>query len=455
MINIGFFSLIGGGSSEIVDGDVELFEDNVIAQSGSLQAGDKYLLQDALAELKSASIWSKLKEVTIHLGGFNGQVVKLKYVSNALLANTSFVSGDYSESIGITNSGGAKGLDFQDNPDSMGLDYQNISMGIFIVNTVGTGTIVMGTQPGSGGEEAYIGKTYLGLKGGTTQSNHADYGPNVPVFLALSCTTDRVIFKKDFHNLWPPPPNATLPSSQTFPNNIWLFRTRSFGTFVNGTGSVSFSFIGEYLTNTELQTLYTTIKDFLISKGRMTDASKHVAIGDSICFGTGASAYDKTWSYLLATAYGLRQVNMGIGGCKFVGSAAQLYSVSARQAEIDLYEPTRLTVGGPTNDARANDSRVTYQAALETFVDNRVSAGLPANMITLLSLTWIGDGTINDATQQLWNTVISNVATAKGCNYVDVWTEGQAQGVAWLQADLLHLKDVYFQYISDTVFAAT
>jgi hypothetical protein len=84
-------------------GDVSDYQSRVTAAGGTLSANDLTYLNTFAGEI--AQIRSKIKDLGLFMGGFAGCFVKYIYADPLYksMLNTSFVSGDYGETTGLTS----------------------------------------------------------------------------------------------------------------------------------------------------------------------------------------------------------------------------------------------------------------------------------------------------------------------------------------------------------------
>jgi lysophospholipase L1-like esterase len=145
-----------------------------------------------------------------------------------------------------------------------------------------------------------------------------------------------------------------------------------------------------------------------------------LAIGDSITNGTGASTYDK--SYVYTTRQGLlnsgkkhQLIRASFGGITSGGMLANnKYKILGGVCDPDL-----VTILLGTNDIAQSVSTATYQANLETLIDNiRNSSQTGQCKIVLLTVLWRPDFA---ATVPTFNAIVQQVATNKNVSVCDTY----------------------------------
>jgi lysophospholipase L1-like esterase len=444
------------------DPDAIDYFNRVTAAGGTLSAATQSHVTNLVRDLKRDGNWAGM-DIAPFLGGFSGCFVKLNYINSSYkeLINTSFVSGDYGATTGLTNSGGSKKFDSQIVPDDNGLSYQNLSYCVFVTDQFGSGTIVVGDAPASGGETVYMGKTYIGTKGGTLQSSIPDYGTGTDYFLQMSLGSSETIFRRDAHDLLPPSPNATTPPSQALANSLCGSLTKSFGSNVNGTGSYAMYIIGPYKTRNQLRLLNIAVRKFLAAEGRITEKPQLITFGDSNTYGTGASIAANRYSKILASYFGIQERNLGIGGTLLTTSASALYSGYDRRSQILDYNVThplsKVIIQYGTNDMRADPLKgttgtaslvTTFTANLVTIIHDLVVGGVAPQNIQVGSIIINNEASVSTTCENLWvagcRQAVLDVYSTYGIRvkYYDANADLTANGgTANLDVDNLHLND--------------
>lgn len=137
--------------------------------------------------------------------------------------------------------------------------------------------------------------------------------------------------------------------------------------------------------------------------------------GDSLMTGFGITATDR-WPKVLCDSMGYTESNLAVNGSSV--KTTPLSSTPTKTSSMKY-----LFVGYGTNDrAIGGNTAAIFETDLTTFVNDAISKGWPAGKIILVSMPgfqYQSGGSVASITS--YNTAISNVATALGCVYVDLW----------------------------------
>lgn len=432
----------GGSDPSIAD-----YEARVTAEGGTLQAGDTALLTTFKQTLVDAGIWDKIKDCGFSLGGFNGCKVKLKYITAGLenLTLSNFVSGDYTENKGLNspnavNRRASTGVI----PTDHGLSNTNFSASIFVVENTTQATHFLMTDNAASSNGFALGKGQVSVSG--TTSRRLMTLLDVPYFQQLGLTTNLTVMKRDYSNFF----STTLTSAPpvfTFNTVVDLFAGKNGGSNIFSSGTLSWYHIGEYLTSSELETLYNAVKAVLIGKGRYTELPSLVVFGDSIAYGASASVYNLNWAWLLSDALNLRQVNMGVSGSRLRSDIASAIGGYARRAEILKYtQAQRVCLQYGMNDMNADGAADGTPATIADFqakyieIANLVKTVLPIDDIYVGSISY---STAAGETKRLaYNEACRQVAVQTGIKFVDVYGYMESNGGASLvSGDNVHPND--------------
>lgn len=419
-----FFMMAAGG----IDADVLNYAARVSTAGGTLSSTDKSILSTFANTLKSNSIWNKIKDMGVFFGGFSGCFVKLKYADENYKVclnsgTTLFGSSDYDDAFGLTSPAANRKIDTQIIPDNVGLSSQNFSMGYFFTKQVEFGTKYhMCENPATDFARFIVGSdTTLvsGQSGGVAASLQ-------PTFRALSASPSTCVALANYMNALTSntPANITIHDS-----SISIFKGRNQGVDVYSKGTVSFYFIGEYLTYDELVILENAVKALLISKGRYSEQDELIPFGDSITIGSSASARTDRYSWLLADAFSLRERNSGISGSRLINDTSTIPGGYPRRLELSKYNitpNTKLIIQYGVNDVLVDTGDGTpatialFQQRLIDLVNDVLSYGYAAGNIQIGSISILG-GSVSIARQQAYVEAARQAAIATGVKYADVW----------------------------------
>lgn len=171
----------------------------------------------------------------------------------------------------------------------------------------------------------------------------------------------------------------------------------------------------------------------------------HLAIGDSITNGTGASTYDK--SYIYQTRQGLlnsgkkhQMIRASFGGITSGGMLSNnKYKVLGGMCDPDL-----VTILLGTNDISQSVTTATFQANLEKLIDDiRNNSQVGQCKIVLLTITWRPDFA---STIPTYNDIVRQVATNKNVLVCDIFPAFNTSGDL---SDGVHPNDSGHQKIAN------
>lgn len=148
-IPLGFFKPASSASESItLDTDVSDWITRVQGQGSDVTiAGTRTAVNDFVIGLKADGIWAKIGRLNIYAGdGLNALKAPLKAAcGDATDTLVNFVSGDYSQSTGLTGDGSSKcvttGLQFS---SCGGIGVDNISFGAYVRTVTNTTDAIMG-----------------------------------------------------------------------------------------------------------------------------------------------------------------------------------------------------------------------------------------------------------------------------------------------------------------------
>lgn len=112
---------------------------------GVVSINTRFAIQQFVASLKSASLWTKLQEIGVFAGSnLSSALVKLKYVTAPNLVNSNFVAADYTETTGLAGDGTSKRLDTGYNLLSNLPDFSHMSFYTREATTGGSNRTMIG-----------------------------------------------------------------------------------------------------------------------------------------------------------------------------------------------------------------------------------------------------------------------------------------------------------------------
>jgi len=382
------------------------YETRVIAEGGSLQAGDKALLTTFYNTPGISAILAKV-EVGFFMGGFAGSLVKFNYLDanyKTLLndGGAAFVSGDYTENIGIKKISGAKRLNVGFNPANVGSTISDFSFGVCMADAVFTNGNFGGLNPASGAVPINLSTVIISknnLPSGA-QSITPVPMPKIGDYTWRWASAESGWFNGGWDYNYFFPINQSASSNFDLNNYYSLFTVNNNG--LNGFGAISFYYAGRGLTYSEIVTLQKAAEVVMRAKGRISNGAHCVNFGDSITNGVGATVYTNRYSYILAGYHGLMEKNCGINGSRLTVDFATVPGGYQRRAILANYNIAKLNIIYGTNDMVFRDVTTDgdatilsdYQAKFEQLIDYaNATLGVSLSNITISGPPLLNNGT--------------------------------------------------------------
>lgn len=448
-----------------IDVDVSDYASRIASASGALQTGDLEKINTFVKTLKSNSIWTKLKDVGIFMGGFNGCFVKLKYADPlyTTLINTAFISGDYSETTALTSTtASTKKVDTQIIPANYSLSKNNISLGYFSLSGVASDvSYAMLDNRVSGAFGFDLQKATIYMNASPVKAfDVAVQKIGEPRFMYFS-SNGFINWGIDNVSIYPQPA-AVAVNDLVFDTSISLWGGRNGGSNVFGSGRYSFYWIGDYLTYAEIKILYRAVLDLNKSIGRVQDKPQAIFFGDSITKGEGSSAFTNRWTYIAASYFGLQEANLGLSGSRYRVSDAAINGGYPRRSEINNYNilvpGTKIFIQYGVNDLNQDvtangDPTILsdFSTKLSSHIDEILALGVTANDIYVGSPSFTNNGA--SATKQgAYAAMVLAVADAKNCWYMPMYETMRDNGGATLLNDVLHPNNSGHYLMARTAF---
>ena len=195
-----------------------------------------------------------------------------------------------------------------------------------------------------------------------------------------------------------------------------------------------------------------------------------VTIGDSITWGSGATASDRSWAVLLSQMVWKHQgcegelVNLGVGG-SVLHHGAPTYDISPKPCGLDAYRahsphkmPELMVLAHGFNDCRGGEPVEVFQPVLLDLLRSatRVNGRIVLVCSPYFSDHYTGYPPYNRSTRDLflaYRDAIEQTARNTGCIFTDVWTAMNEK--TWLvSADRVHPNDLGHQVIANRIFEA-
>ena len=231
------------------DSDVTAYISNVYAAGSSISQSAVDAITTFVAGRKAAGTWSNIVDMAVFMGPTTlaGALVKLKSGSGwPALANTSFVSGDYSRTGGMTG-GTGKNLSFGKSVSSMSPISQNNAMvAAYVMSNDITGKAMI-----SAGQ--YSSNPYFGIVSDLRATlNSSAYGvitsPSFPALLLAtrSSSTQMVTRARGTER------TTSAASAAMTSNNLFLFSNTT--NSINFEGTLAGYMLGTYSYGTAVTT---------------------------------------------------------------------------------------------------------------------------------------------------------------------------------------------------------
>lgn len=269
--------------------------------------------------------------------------------------------------------------------------------------------------------------------------------------------------------------SAALATAGTEDQTIELFRYNSAAYSKSNLNGYVIG-IGTDMDAARIARISEAIETLNSALGRVNlTTTRNIFFGDSITFGQGATTYANSWVYLLNTALGGKEVNMGVGG-----SMLQNTSPSAATNGRDRYlshvvanivDPanTNIFILYGVNDLRYNNvnySDTEFKTDLQFIVDDLISRGVPNANITIGSPSYLDPSDFATTSapfnagsvekQEAYVAAVLDVATTREIKYGAVYEYMLANGSTTLVgADGTHPNNAGHSAISTAMLAAT
>lgn len=249
-----------------IDPDVQDWIDRVVAAGSSVSSTHQTAVNTFVASLKSSGVWTDIQRLNVFAGAnLTAALIPLKKgIGSTTETNTGFVSGDYSESSGLTGDGSS----YIDTGVSITTDLtkSDFGMGVFVktCNSIGVRTDIGSSYVATGDTNRfYLGAVANSFGGviwgvGNLYGNPTVIGTSQSgkvVSLETTGTTNAVIYSA----------GSSVASSASWNNNGFQSGTvRVFSASgAYSVNTLSGYYIGNNLNQAALQTAFTTLKSDL------------------------------------------------------------------------------------------------------------------------------------------------------------------------------------------------
>lgn len=261
-------------SSVTYDSEVLDWIDRVVINGGSVSQGTKDAANTFMLCWKAAGLRTKTKRLNLYAGtGLAACMTPLINDSGTdPETNLNFVSGDYSESTGLTGNGTTKGINTGLNPNTAA-STNSIHMGCYVRSKTTDVGVIMGTNQSGGGElswlVAYGGSnvTTFALYNEVGPPYYDDSGSGVGYYVSSRiASNDAKGYKNGSQILSTTTPSGAIPSPNALYIHCWNDATLGAQAFTSRT--IAGYHFGTGFTSTDAANAYTCWQAFQTALGR-------------------------------------------------------------------------------------------------------------------------------------------------------------------------------------------
>lgn len=395
------------------------------AQGGSLSATEYSAKRDLYKFILDNNYYSDIIDFGVMLGGnLNASLVKSKYPSGVAgsLANTNFVSGDYSATLGInTATNTNKLLQTGIIPTAHGLSKDNITVMVYRSTepVVTNNSFMMGLNNASGETELKLGYD-VGMISNTGRSPICVGMLGLTSTGTVSAYFDRTLVIDAF----------TAPTA-AYDTEITLFKAKRSGTDRFTPGGIILHLVAKGMTTGRYMALNQRFYDFFEEIGRRTAGSDFVICGDSVTLGSDATTAALRYSRLLAEDAGLREANFGLSGTRLRDRSTTARDFMERLPELANYRigtnyplgkvHMQYLINDMTLDSEDNGTQATADScrdAYNTAIDYiHGTLGVPLANISIGTFGYTT--THNNTKRSMYVAAARASAVAKGVKFAD------------------------------------
>ena len=239
-----------GSESFGFDQDAQAFFNRVITAGGTLSATEQLAIDTLVKQMKNDGIWTKMKAIYPMVGA--SAAACAQNLKSSSFTGTFTATGWTFASNGITTSGSPAYMDTGLNA-SGNLTTSNAHFSVYVNVLSGAGDRINGTYPGIFIDQFSGTSIYYGIGSENTASNAV----NNLGLIQVNALSNLGIFRNGV-NLQSKATGGTLPSRTLF---LGASNGGSGGQFY-WNGRMSFSSIGDGLTDTEASNFYTAVQAF-------------------------------------------------------------------------------------------------------------------------------------------------------------------------------------------------
>jgi hypothetical protein len=257
--------IVASAAGFIPDADAQAFFDRVTTAGGSLSATEKTAVNQLVLDLKGYSIWSKMKAIYPMVGA--SAAACAQNLKSSSYTGT-FTSGWTYASTGVTGNGTSAYMNTGFNPNTQFTTNNSVSIGYYSptlanethiaigVDAAGTGLNLMNNQYSVNNN--YMGRAYVQSLIPPTKLSNIGF----TTLSRISDTSLKLYFENS--NVLT---NSTSESSSSRPNaNLYIGGLN--GGFQRSNQEISYAFVGDGLTDTEVSNYNTAVQAFQTTLSR-------------------------------------------------------------------------------------------------------------------------------------------------------------------------------------------
>lgn len=439
------------------------YQTAIDAQNSKLNAAELIATERLISELKSSAVWNKLRYLALLSGDGNGYQVDL--VGSKVMRLSGGITVNYNKRSGLSVSASAASMAIKTGftASQAGLAVDNHFKAAYILQPQTNGVLFGVGDSVHGG--ANLGP-YLSFAGTNTSAiggTNLNYRASALGLQSITANTINAISRDRYdiiQSLANPKTGSAAPNTESIALGHW-----NAGTNFNSNGVLGALVEATALSQLEAGALSAALDRYHFRVNRK-QALEAVFFGDSITVGVGVTQLTDRYSSQIARRLGLIENNKGFSGMclqsgSFDGTVAS--GMSRYNSEIVAQTPSFVFILVGANDIyRAPDYNVaTYQANLQTLVNDCIAAGISAQHIFVGTVPYASDAwyTANPggsrAEAELYAQAARTVAQNTGAILVEVYNTMRDNGAAFLLVpDGLHPNEAGATVIAEAFIAA-
>jgi len=432
------------------------------AQNSKLNAAELIATERLISELKSSAVWDKLRYLALLSGDGDGYQVDL--AGSKVMRPIGGITVGYNKRAGLSVSGAAANMALKTGftASQAGLAVDNHFKAAYVLQPQTSGVLFGVGDAVHGGTNLGPYVSFAGSSTSTIGGANLNYTANALGLQSITANTSNVISRDRYRQIQSvanPKTATAAPNTESIALGHW-----NGGTNFNSNGVLGALVEAAALSQLEAGVLSAALDryHFRINRKQSLDA---VFFGDSITAGVGVAQLTDRYSSQIARRLGLVENNKGFSGMclqsgSFDGTVAP--GMSRYNSEIIAQTPSFVFILVGANDVyRAPDYNVaTYQANLQTLVNDCIAAGISAQHIFVGTVPYASDAwyTANPggsrAEAELYEQASRTVAQNTGAILVEVYDAMRDGGGATLVPDGIHPNEAGATVIAESFIAA-